>query len=192
MNFVNVLWAQSTAKPVAAPVPLAPELAVKEPPVVLYTDGGCDLKRHGLGACAWAATYPGEVVPEYGVEAVLGTTNNRLELRAALLGLQSIAPGPPVILNSDSKYVLDGLRVWSKGWIERGWTTRDGEPLKNRDLWEPLIALAAMHDLSLVHVKGHSGVAANEFVDKLCTNAMNDLFQRWTNGEKAAFDKVAA
>ena len=178
--------------PVAAPVSLASELAVKGPPIVLFTDGGCDLNRHGLGACAWAATYPGEQVPDYGVEAVLGTTNNRMELRAALLALQAIEPGPPVILYSDSKYVLGGLRTWSKGWIERGWVTRDGEPVKNRDLWEPLIKVAAMHDLSLVHVKGHSGVADNEFVDKLCTNAMNDLYARWTKGEKAAFDKVAA
>ena len=192
MNFVNILRAQSTAKPVPAPVIAAPELAVKGPPVALFTDGGCDLKRHGLGACAWTASYPGDPVPKFGVEAVLGTTNNRMELRAALLGLQSIAPGRSVVLHSDSKYVLDGLRLWSKGWIERGWTTRDGEPVKNRDLWEPLIALAAMHDLSFVHVKGHSGVPDNEFVDKLCTNAMNDLYVRWTKGEQAAFDKVLA
>jgi ribonuclease HI len=132
--------------------------------VTIFSDGGC----HGNpGPGAWAA------VLQYGkhVREVTGgtaaTTNNRMELMAAISALEAYPVGAKIILHTDSTYVKDGLTKWILGWKRNGWRTADKKPVKNQDLWMRLDAAAASHRVDWRWVKGHSGHAENDRADAL-------------------------
>lgn len=148
------------------------QIVPAEERVIIHTDGGCDRNRGGLGAWAFAIRHP-DATGSTGSEALQNTTNNRMEMLAVIKALDEIEIGTPVTVFSDSEYVVKGLTVWARQWMKNGWRTRAGQPVKNRDLWEQLVAIYQLHDVRLVHVPGHSGDAGNELVDTMCTEAMN-------------------
>lgn len=99
------------------------------------------------------------------------TTNNRMELTAAIEGLNALKRPCRVTLSTDSRYVMDGLTKWIHGWRKNGWKTSDKKPVKNADLWQRLIDAAAPHRVEWVWVKGHAGHPDNERADKLASDA---------------------
>lgn len=137
----------------------------------VYTDGGCDLKRGGLGAWAYLIKYPDGSVIENSA-AMIGTTNNRMEMLAVIKALEELEIGSPIRIYADSEYVIKGVTVWSCNWVRNGWKTRDGKAVLNKDLWEQLLGLYQVHSCEFRHVKGHSGHPDNERVDYLCRQAM--------------------
>ncbi len=138
----------------------------------MYTDGAC---RGNPGPGGWAALLiTGEHRREVsGAEAL--TTNNRMELMAAIEGLGALKRRCAVRIYTDSKYVLQGATKWLPGWKARGWRTASREPVKNQDLWERLDAALATQDIDWQWVKGHSGLEGNEFVDALANQAIDRL-----------------
>jgi len=132
---------------------------------VVYTDGACS-GNPGPGGWAWA-------VPDgpYGSGAEAHTTNQRMEIRAALQALEELEGSVQVV--SDSTYVVNCFRDrWYEGWMKRGWTNSQRKPVANRDLWEPLIELVlARNDVTFRWVKGHSGDTMNDLVDGLAVEA---------------------
>jgi ribonuclease HI len=99
------------------------------------------------------------------------TTNNRMELMAAIEGLNALKRPCRVTLSTDSRYVMDGLTKWIHGWRKNGWKTSDKKPVKNADLWQALIDAAAPHRVEWVWLKGHAGHPDNERADKLASDA---------------------
>ncbi len=134
--------------------------------VSLYTDGAC---RGNPGPGGWGAIL---VYGAYEKELSGGereTTNNRMELMAAISGLEALKEKCSVTLYSDSKYIVDAyLEGWVESWRAKGWR-RGREPLKNPDLWERLVALTDFHEVRFVWVKGHNGHSYNERCDALAT-----------------------
>jgi ribonuclease HI len=131
-----------------------------------YTDGGC-LGNPGPGGWGVHIEYPDGRVVELG-GADLQTTNNRMELRAAIEAARSVADWPRATIVADSQYVLRGIRSWVKGWKRNGWKTSTGAPVLNRDLWEELDAVA-MDRITWEWAKGHSGVPGNERCDAIAS-----------------------
>jgi ribonuclease HI len=140
--------------------------------VEIYTDGAC---RGNPGPGGWAALLiAGESRREVsGAEAM--TTNNRMELMAAIEGLGALKRRCAVRLYTDSKYVLQGATEWLPAWKARGWRTASRDPVKNQDLWERLDAALAAQDIDWHWVKGHSGLEGNEWVDELANRAIDRL-----------------
>ncbi len=140
--------------------------------VQIYTDGAC---RGNPGPGGWAALLVagGERKEVSGSE--LATTNNRMELMAAIGGLTALKRRCSVQLYTDSKYVLKGLTEWLPNWKARGWRTAARQPVKNQDLWELLDAAATAQDVQWHWVKGHSGHVENEHVDRLANVAIDQL-----------------
>ena len=132
--------------------------------VEIHTDGSC-LGNPGPGGWAVVLRYQGRERELSGGEA--DTTNNRMELMAAIAALESLREPCTVVLHTDSQYVRQGILEWMAAWIRRGWKTAGGAPVKNRDLWERLHAAAARHHVDWRWVKGHSGDPGNERVDQL-------------------------
>jgi ribonuclease HI len=140
--------------------------------VQIYTDGAC---RGNPGPGGWAALLiAGEQRKEVS-GAETATTNNRMELTAAIEGLSALKRRCRVLLYTDSKYVLQGITEWLPQWKARGWRTAAREPVKNQDLWERLDAAAAAQDIEWHWVKGHSGHDGNEYVDALANRAIDRL-----------------
>ncbi|MBN7763668.1 ribonuclease HI [Nitratireductor aquibiodomus] len=140
--------------------------------IVIHTDGGCDRNKGGLGAWAYTAHLPtGEYKEEAGHE--FDTTNNRMELTAAIRALESVEIGVPIELFSDSEYLVKGVTVWSRNWVRNGWKTAAGKAVINQDLWEELLKLYQVHEVTFHWLKGHAGNEFNERCDTLCTEAMN-------------------
>ena len=140
--------------------------------VDIHTDGAC-LGNPGPGG--W-----GVLLHWCGVERELSggeadTTNNRMELMAAIAALESLREPCEVILHTDSQYVRQGILEWMAGWIRRGWKTAGGAPVKNRDLWEALDTVLARHRVQFHWVRGHDGHAENEAVDAHARAAIRDL-----------------
>ncbi len=140
--------------------------------IEIYTDGAC---RGNPGPGGWAATLSlGEHFRELsGAEAA--TTNNRMELTAVIEALSALKRESRVRVFTDSEYVRRGITEWLKAWKARDWRTADKKPVKNRDLWERLDAIAGRHDIEWRWVKGHSGVPGNERVDALANAAIDAL-----------------
>ena len=140
--------------------------------VEIYTDGAC---RGNPGPGGWAALLiAGQERKELsGAEAA--TTNNRMELAAAIEALSALKRRCQVKLYTDSKYVLQGITEWLPNWKARGWRTAAREPVKNQDLWELLDAAAASQDVEWIWVKGHSGHDGNEYVDSLANEAIDRM-----------------
>ena len=139
--------------------------------VIAYTDGAC---RGNPGPGGWGVSLQyGQHRKELrGGEAP--TTNNRMELMAAISALESLHERCAVTLHTDSKYVLQGLTEWLPGWKKRGWKTADKKPVKNQDLWERLDAAAARHQVDWKWVKGHAGDPGNENADRLANLGLED------------------
>ena len=143
--------------------------------VEMYTDGAC---RGNPGPGGWAALLiAGKERKELsGAEAA--TTNNRMELMAAIAGLEALRRRCAVQLYTDSKYVLQGASEWLTQWKARGWRTASRQPVKNQDLWERLDAATAAQDIEWHWVRGHSGHEGNEFVDQLANRAIDLMLAR--------------
>lgn len=137
--------------------------------VIAYTDGAC---RGNPGPGGWGVSlrYGNHEKELCGGESP--TTNNRMELMAAISALESLRETCAVTLHTDSKYVLQGLTEWLPGWKKRGWKTADKKPVKNQDLWERLDAAAARHQVDWKWVKGHSGDPGNENADRLANKGL--------------------
>ena len=137
--------------------------------VVVYTDGACS-GNPGPGGWAAVLSYNGHERELSGGERL--TTNNRMELQAAIAALQGLNEPCTVRLHSDSKYVVQAFNErWIAGWQRRGWLTTGKKPVANRDLWEQLIELTAVHRVEWVWVKGHANIAANDRCDRLAVAA---------------------
>ncbi|MBN8716789.1 ribonuclease HI [Thermomonas sp. S9] len=132
--------------------------------VQAHTDGAC-LGNPGPGG--WAALLHWRGVERELAGGEPATTNNRMELMAAIAALEALKEPCDVVLTTDSQYVRQGMTEWMPGWLRRGWKTAGGEPVKNRDLWERLHAAAARHAVDWRWVKGHAGHPENERVDRL-------------------------
>jgi ribonuclease HI len=140
--------------------------------VEIYTDGAC---RGNPGPGGWAALLVAGKERKEVSGAEPTTTNNRMELMAAIGGLGALKRRCAVKLYTDSKYVLQGITEWLPNWKARGWRTAAREPVKNQDLWQLLDAAASGHDVAWHWVKGHSGHEGNEYVDRLANVAIDRL-----------------
>jgi ribonuclease HI len=140
--------------------------------VEIYTDGGC---RGNPGPGGWGVLLiAGDARRELsGAESA--TTNNRMELTAAIEALQALKRPVRATLYTDSKYVCTGIEEWLPQWRQRGWKTADRKPVKNLDLWQALDAARVPHQVQWKWVKGHAGNAGNERVDQLANEAIDAL-----------------
>lgn len=134
--------------------------------VEIHTDGAC-LGNPGPGGWAALLCSRGREREIAGGEAL--TTNNRMELMAAIMALETLKEPCTVVLHTDSQYVRQGITLWMPNWLRRNWRTAGGAPVKNQDLWERLHAACARHRIDWRWVKGHSGNPGNERVDALAS-----------------------
>ncbi len=139
-------------------------------PVVIYADGAC-VGNPGPGAWCFIATHGDEEILRGVGDEPETTTNNRMELQAAIEGLNAIPNTSEIVLRSDSEYLLKGLQFWVVAWEENGWRTKKKRDVLNRDLWEQLVFLKACHrGMKIEWVKGHSGDRWNDLADTLAEN----------------------
>ncbi|HEY54303.1 MAG TPA: ribonuclease HI [Caldilineae bacterium] len=138
------------------------------PIVHIYTDGAC-LGNPGPGG--WAALLRSGKHEKELVGAASQTTNNRMELRAALNALQALTRPCEVHLHTDSQYLRQGITQWVHNWQRNGWKTASKKPVKNKDLWQALLQAVEPHQVQWEWVKGHAGHRENERVDELANEA---------------------
>ncbi|MFA7587434.1 MAG: ribonuclease HI [Novosphingobium sp.] len=136
--------------------------------VEIFTDGAC---KGNPGPGGWGALLRMGHHEKEMSGSEPGTTNNRMELLAAIKALEALNQPCEVTLHTDSKYVLDGITKWVFGWKKNGWRTADRKPVKNDDLWQALVAAARQHKVEWVWVRGHDGHPENERVDRLASDA---------------------
>ena len=141
--------------------------------VLVYTDGAC---RGNPGPGGWGAL----LIRGADEKEIFGgephTTNNRMELTAVIRALEALKRNCRVEVHTDSQYVQKGISQWLRDWKRRGWLTADRKPVKNRDLWQRLDELAALHEIRWVWVKGHAGHAGNERADMLANRGVDAQF----------------
>lgn len=148
--------------------------------VVMFTDGACS-GNPGPGGWAAIVVYPeGHVVELGGGDA--STTNNQMEMLAVIKGLESAkSANQPIVVYTDSTYVIRGITQWVWGWRQRGWLTAEGQPVANRELWEELVRLTSartrLGGIDWRYVRGHTGVPGNERVDEIAV--------AYTKGQRA-------
>jgi ribonuclease HI len=140
--------------------------------IEIFTDGAC---RGNPGPGGWAALLRHEGKEKVVAGAEHATTNNRMELQAAISGLAVLKSRATVVLTTDSQYVRQGITQWLPGWKRNGWRTAARQPVKNRDLWERLDELAQRHEVEWHWVRGHSGHPENERVDLEANRAIDAL-----------------
>lgn len=140
--------------------------------VEVWTDGGC---KPNPGPGGWAAILRfGAAEKElWGGEAA--TTNNRMELTAAIMALEALKRPCTVLLHTDSEYVRNGMDKWIKGWVRNNWRNAAKEPVKNFELWQRLLAAAKPHQVEWRWVRGHAGDVMNERADVLATRGREEL-----------------
>jgi ribonuclease HI len=139
--------------------------------VEIHTDGGCS-GNPGPGGWGAVLRWRGHEKELAGFEPA--TTNNRMELLAAIVALESLKRPMRVRLVTDSTYLRKGITEWLRAWQARGWKTADKKPVKNVDLWQRLDAAAAPHEIDWAWTKGHAGDPLNERADDLATQAIKD------------------
>lgn len=141
------------------------------PQVVIYTDGACS---GNPGPGGWGAV----MISGEHVKDICGgepdSTNNRMELMAAIQALEALKKPCKVELHTDSTYVMKGISEWIHGWKKRGWKTADNKPVKNDDLWRRLDLARSRHEVSWKWVKGHAGHELNERADALARKGLQD------------------
>ena len=140
--------------------------------IKIYTDGAC---RGNPGPGGWGALL---IAGRHRKELCGGaadTTNNRMELTAAIEGLNALKRGSTVELYTDSRYVMNGITDWMSNWKARGWKTASKKPVKNKDLWMALDEAAARHTIDWRWVKGHDGDPGNERADELANDGIDSL-----------------
>lgn len=140
--------------------------------VIIYTDGAC---RGNPGPGGWGAilSYGDSEKEIFGAEP--DTTNNRMELTAAITALNALSRACSVELYTDSQYVRQGVLEWMANWKKRGWKTAAKKPVKNQDLWQALDSAMLRHDINWHWVKGHAGVPGNERADELANLAIDEM-----------------
>lgn len=143
--------------------------------VEIYTDGAC---KGNPGVGGWGALLraKGKEREMSGGEA--HTTNNRMELMAAIAALEALTRPCVVRLHTDSRYVQQGISEWIHGWKQRGWKTADKQPVKNEDLWRRLDVATQKHEVEWLWVKGHAGHVENERADMLANQGIDDFLSR--------------
>jgi ribonuclease HI len=137
-----------------------------------FTDGACS-GNPGPGGWGVVLRWNGHEKELFGGESE--TTNNRMELMAAISALESLTRPTEVVVTTDSTYVLKGITEWLPGWKRRNWTTASKQPVKNVDLWQRLDAAVGRHTVSWEWVKGHNGHPENERADELARRGIADL-----------------
>jgi ribonuclease HI len=143
--------------------------------VVIHTDGACS---GNPGPGGWGAIIrDGDKITEMkGGEPA--TTNNRMELLAAISALEALPDGTPAELHTDSQYLRDGITQWMHNWKKNGWRTSDKKPVKNVDLWKQLEAAAERHQIAWHWIRGHVGHDENERADELAREGMQPFLKR--------------
>ncbi|MFD1785995.1 ribonuclease HI [Sphingomonas floccifaciens] len=142
------------------------------PYVEIATDGAC---KGNPGPGGWGALLRFGTTEKEMSGAENPTTNNRMELMAAIRGLSALKQPCRVKLSTDSRYVMDGLTKWVHGWRKNGWKTADRKPVKNAELWQALLAAAEPHRIEWTWVKGHAGHPDNERADRLASDAAKSV-----------------
>ncbi len=137
--------------------------------VEIYTDGACT-GNPGPGGWGAILKYSDSQKEISGYEG--DTTNNRMEMMAAIQALENLSRPVSVKLHTDSRYLKDGITLWVHKWKVSGWVTADKKPVKNKDLWQRLLDISEKHEVEWVWVKGHNGHAYNERADFLARNAV--------------------
>ena len=142
--------------------------------VEIYTDGAC---RGNPGPGGWGALLLADGREKEICGGVFSTTNNRMELTAAICGLQALKRNCRVIVYTDSEYVRRGIDEWMENWKRRGWKTANKKPVKNQDLWQMLDAAVTDHRVTWRWVKGHAGIVGNERADALANRGLDELLR---------------
>lgn len=149
-----------------------PDSAEAETRVEIFTDGACS-GNPGPGGWGAILRWRGEERELYGGEPQ--TTNNRMELMAAIMALETLKRALPVDLYTDSQYVRQGITEWLNKWKRNGWKTSDKKPVKNAELWRRLDEAASRHDVKWHWVRGHSGHPENERADELARRGIIEM-----------------
>lgn len=136
--------------------------------VEIFTDGAC---KGNPGPGGWGAILRMGKHEKELSGSDPATTNNRMEMTAAIRGLSALIEPCDVVLHTDSRYVIDGITKWVHGWKKKGWINASRQPVRNSDLWHDLIEAAQPHNVEWVWVKGHDGHPENERADKLASDA---------------------
>jgi len=139
--------------------------------VVIYTDGACS-GNPGPGGWGVVLRWNGTEKELYGSDPL--TTNNRMELMAAIQALEALQRPARVSLHTDSRYLLDGITKWIKGWQLNGWRTAAKKPVKNDDLWRRLVDAMSRHEVTWEWVRGHAGDPGNERADALARRGIEE------------------
>ena len=140
--------------------------------VEIWTDGGC---KPNPGPGGWAAILRFRGVERELSGAERATTNNRMELTAAMMALEALKRPCRVVLHTDSEYLKNGVTRWHAGWVRRNWRNSAGDPVANMDLWRRILDVVATHQIEWRWVRGHSGDPMNERADVLATAAREAL-----------------
>lgn len=143
--------------------------------VEIYTDGAC---RGNPGPGGWGAVLQAGERRKTMHGGEPSTTNNRMELTAAIEALNALKGRCDVVLYTDSKYVMDGINDWMPNWKKRGWKTASRKPVKNQDLWQALDAAATRHAITWKWVRGHAGDPGNEAADALANLGIDEMMAR--------------
>lgn len=149
--------------------------------VELFTDGAC---RGNPGPGGWGAVLRYQDKEKTLSGAELLTTNNRMELTAAIMGIAALKEGCHVVLTTDSEYVKKGVTEWISKWKRNGWRNSQKEPVKNQDLWQRLDQELESHKVEWHWVKGHSGHRENEMADELANIAIDELLKSNKDGKE--------
>lgn len=142
--------------------------------IEIFTDGAC---RGNPGPGGWGAILRYGSVEKTLSGAETHTTNNRMEMQAAIGALTELKRPCKVILTTDSEYLRRGITEWLPNWKRRGWKTADKKPVKNSDLWQILDTIVQQHDINWHWVKGHNGHRENEMADALANQAIDELLK---------------